>query len=54
MVVQQSMDCFMCIVADRMNLWGKLLARSGWMPIQQGLNLIVMFFKKRTDALLLI
>lgn len=40
-------------VADRVNLWGKILPRCCWILIEHGLYLVVMVPKQRPDLLLL-
>jgi hypothetical protein len=51
---KQSMNLAVRLVADRVNLWTKLLPRSGRILIEQRLNPVVVLLEQRPDLLLLL
>jgi hypothetical protein len=52
-ISQQSMNLVVRFVADRVNLWTKVLPRNRRILIEQGLNLIMVLLKQRPHLLLL-
>ncbi len=48
---KESVNLAVRFVADRVNLWGKILPRRCWVLIEHGLYLVVMVLKQRPNLL---